>query len=76
MAKTIDDSNLGYLVSKAKASFWPKDDVVQVSIDLTPTQGSVGLVTSGGVYNAVQSATSQPLTTTEIDTIMANVDAS
>lgn len=51
--KTIDDSNLGYLVSKAKASFWPKTDVVQISIDTTPTENSSNLVTSGGVYSVL-----------------------
>lgn len=54
-AKIIDDTNLGYLISKIKAAFWPKADVVEVGeigIDTTPTSGSSNLITSGGVYSA------------------------
>lgn len=56
MAKQIDENNLGYLISKIKAAFWPKADVVQISIDASPTQNSTNLVTSGGVYNAIFAA--------------------
>lgn len=37
MAKYIDNTNLGYLISKIKAAFWPKTDVVEldaIDIDL------------------------------------------
>lgn len=53
MTKIIDSTNLGYLISKIKAAFWPKADVVQVSIDNTPTASSDNLVKSGGVYSAL-----------------------
>lgn len=53
MTKIIDSTNLGYLISKIKAAFWPKADVVQVSIDSTPTASSDNLVKSGGVYSAL-----------------------
>lgn len=53
MTKVIDDTNLGYLISKIKATFWPKTDVVQIDIDNTPTVNSNNLVKSGGVYTAL-----------------------
>lgn len=56
MAKRIDETNLGYLISKIKAAFWPKTDVVQISIDTTPTANSTNLVTSGGVKDYVDNS--------------------
>lgn len=56
MAKIIDDTNLGYLVSKMKAAFWPKTDVVQIGIDNAPASGSTNLVDSDGIYDAVHPA--------------------
>ena len=56
MAKQIDETNLGYLISKIKAAFWPKTDVVSISIDTTPTANSTNLVTSGGVKTYVDNA--------------------
>ena len=32
MAKYIDNTNLGYLISKIKAAFWPKTDVTNVTL--------------------------------------------
>lgn len=32
MAKYIDNTNLGYLISKIKAAFWPKADVTNVTL--------------------------------------------
>ena len=52
--KILDNTNLGYLISKIKAAFWPKTDVVQIGIDTTPTQNSSNLITSGGVYNELE----------------------
>lgn len=49
--KVIDDTNLGYLVSKAKAFFWPKSDTVIIGIDSIPVQDSTNLITSGAVYS-------------------------
>lgn len=51
--KIIDNTNLDYFISKIKAAFWPKTDVVQIGIDSTPTANSVNLVTSGGVKSYV-----------------------
>jgi len=56
MTKVIDSTNLGYLISKMKAAFWPKTDVVQIGIDSAPTANSTNLVTSGGVYTAIQNS--------------------
>ena len=53
MTKVIDSSNLGYLISKIKAAFWSKTDVVTVNIDNTPTKSSNNFVKSGGVYSEV-----------------------
>ena len=53
MAKVIDSTNLGYLISKIKAAFWGKSETTQVSIDSAPTSASTNLVTSGGVYTAL-----------------------
>lgn len=54
MAKVIDSTNLGYLISKIKAAFWGKSETTQVSIDSAPTSASTNLVTSGGVYTALR----------------------
>lgn len=67
--KTIDDSNLDYLVSKAKAAFWPKADVVQISIDASPTANSTNLVTSGGVHSSVSSKQDALVSGTNIKTV-------
>lgn len=56
MAKIIDSTNLGYLISKIKAAFWGKSETTQVSIDDTPTANSNNLVKSGGVKSYVDSA--------------------
>ena len=53
MTKVIDSTNLGYLISKMKAAFWPKSDVVQIGLDNVPTANSEGLVKSGGVKSYV-----------------------
>lgn len=37
--KVIDNSNLGHLVSKAKAAFWPKEDVINVNLADVATSG-------------------------------------
>lgn len=63
MAKYIDNTNLGYLISKIKAAFWPKADVTNVTLadvavtgdydDLTnkPSEGTPKATTipSGGM---------------------------
>lgn len=51
----LDSTGLSHLISKIKAAFWPKADVVQISIDNTPTASSSNLVTSGGVKDYVDS---------------------
>lgn len=56
MWKIIDNTNLSYFISKIKAAFVSKTDVVTanvVDIDSTPTANSTNLVTSGGVYSAI-----------------------
>lgn len=60
MIKTVDNTNLGYLISKIKAAFWPKADVVQIGLDNSPTQNSDNLVKSGGVYDAVAAKYTKP----------------
>ena len=49
----LDGTGLSHLISKIKAAFWSKTDVVQISIDNTPTESSDNLVKSGGVYSAL-----------------------
>ena len=63
MAKILDQTNLGYFYAKLKAKFWPKTDVVNMSIDSTPTSSSTGLVTSGGVYSAIDGVKVKKITT-------------
>ena len=60
MTKVIDNTNLGYLISKIKSAFWGKSETTQVSIDNTPTANSNNLVKSGGVYSAIDSKYTKP----------------
>lgn len=53
MTKTVDGSNLGYLIGKIRAAFWAKGDTSELTIDATPTANSTNLVASGGVYAAI-----------------------
>lgn len=53
MTKTVDGSNLGYLIGKIRAAFWAKGDTSELTIDATPTSASDNLVKSGGVYDFV-----------------------
>ena len=53
MSKTIDDSNLGYLLGKIDGEYWKKAAVVPIGLDEVPAKDSPNLVTSGGVFNAV-----------------------
>ena len=53
MTKTVDGSNLGYLIGKIRAAFWAKGDTTELTIDATPTSASDNLVKSGGVYSFV-----------------------
>ena len=53
MTKTVDGSNLGYLIGKIRAAFWAKGDTSELTIDATPTSASANLVESGGVYSFV-----------------------
>lgn len=54
MGKVIDDTNLGYLISKGKAAFWPKSQTVQIGLDDAPTENSDNIVKSGGVFDAIE----------------------
>lgn len=40
MAKYIDNTNLGHLISKIKAAFWPKADVTNITLADVATTGS------------------------------------
>lgn len=53
MTKTVDSSNLGYLIGKIRGSFWAKGDTSELAIDAAPTENSNNLVSSGGVFDAV-----------------------
>lgn len=53
MTKILDSTNIGYLISKIKSSFWQKTDTTQLEIDLEPTINSRNLVTSNGVYSKI-----------------------
>lgn len=69
MTKIIDNTNLGYLISKIKAAFWPKTDVVQIGLDNTPTANSDNLVKSGGVKTALDAKQNTLVSGTNIKTI-------
>lgn len=69
MGKVIDNTNLGYLISKIKAAFWPKTDVIQIGLDNTPISGSDNLVKSGGVYTALNNKQDTLVSGTNIKTI-------
>lgn len=56
----LDGTGLSHLISKIKAAFWSKTDVVQISIDNTPTASSDNLVKSGGVYSALSGKYEKP----------------
>ena len=56
----LDGTGLSHLISKIKAAFWSKTDVVQISIDNTPTESSNNLVKSGGVYSALSGKYEKP----------------
>ena len=77
MTKVIDNTNLGYLISKIKAAFWGKNETTQVSIDNTPTANSNNLVKSGGVHSSIQDVQnsvgtlSNLTTTTKTSTVAA-----
>lgn len=67
MAKVLDNTNLGYLISKIKAAFWPKSDVIQIDIDSTPTSNSDNLVKSGGVKLALDAKQDEITSTNKLD---------
>ena len=69
MSKIIDNTNLGYLISKIKAAFWPKSDVIQIGLDNTPTANSDNLVKSGGVKSALDTKQDTLVSGTNIKTI-------
>ena len=69
MTKIIDNTNLGYLISKIKSAFWPKTDVVQIGLDDTPTANSNNLVKSGGVKSALDTKQETLVSGTNIKTI-------
>lgn len=69
MTKVIDSTNLGYLISKMKAAFWPKTDVIQIGIDSTPTQNSDNFVKSGGVYSSISTKQDTLVSGTNIKTV-------
>lgn len=69
MTKVIDNSNLGYLISKIKSAFLYKTDVVQIGLDDTPTANSNNLVKSGGVKSALDAKQDTLVSGTNIKTI-------
>ena len=69
MVKVVDSTNLGHLISKIKATFWPKSDVIQIDIDSTPTSNSDNLVKSGGVYTALSGKQATLVSGTNIKTV-------
>lgn len=73
MAKVIDSTNLGYLISKIKAAFWQKAETSELTIDATPTANSNNLVKSGGVKAYVDGAIpTVPAISTDIQTDKAS----
>lgn len=67
MSKIIDSTNLVYLISKIKAAFWPKSDVIQIGLDATPTNNSDNLVKSGGVKSALDAKQDTITSTNKLD---------
>ena len=67
MSKFLDNTGVTWLFNKIKSVFLTTDDgeeVDTITVDASPTANSTGLVTSGGVYNAINPAleSTQPLT--------------
>lgn len=46
MTKVLDNTGLGYLITKMKAAFWPKADVVTVTLADVATTGSYNDLTN------------------------------
>jgi len=62
--KIIRNSKLDTLLSKLAtvlaSKFWRKAETTQVSVDSAPTSASTNLVTSGGVYTAIDAKYTKP----------------
>ena len=54
------DTLLSKLATKLTSIFWRKAETTQVSVDSAPTSASTNLVTSGGVYTAIDAKYTKP----------------
>ena len=75
MAKFLDGTGLADLLNKIKNAFVAKADttaVTGVGVDSTPTASSTNLVTSGGVYQALQGAGAVQDVTVDGTSVVAN----
>ena len=65
--KILDETNLGYFISKLKAAFWPKDDVVESE---TVTLATVA--TSGDYDDLSNKPTGLELTSNKVTSISSS----
>ena len=63
MAKFIDSTNLGYLISKIKAAFWPKTDVTNVTLVDVAVTGDYDDLINKPVVDSTPTASSTNLVT-------------
>lgn len=72
--KVLSETGLTKLIQKIKESFIRVTDVesvTEVGVDTAPTTGSDNLVTSGGVYTAVNAKADKPVIKTAMDAVAA-----
>lgn len=68
MTKVLDNTGLGYLITKMKAAFWPKADVVTVTLADVATTGSYNDLSNKPTIPTV------PTIDTSIDNASSNSD--
>lgn len=68
--KVLDNTNLGYFYSKLKSIFCKKSDV-----DSTPTYNSTNLITSGGVFAAIDDDPQYETQTFSSDSVLIDMSA-
>lgn len=68
MTKVLDNTGLGYLITKIKAAFWPKSDVVTITLADVATTGNYNDLTNKPTIPTV------PTIDTSIDNASSNTD--
>ena len=68
MTKVLDNTGLGYLITKIKAAFWPKSDVVTITLADVATTGNYNDLSNKPTIPTV------PTIDTSIDNASSNTD--